>query len=90
VFVVSYPLGDGRHQVVLEGPLELPDTGDHDRDVLAFMQDLNDRLERHVRAHPEQWYWLHRRWKTRPPDAVVGGVDVPDDAGAAPPSGAVR
>ena len=35
--------------------------------VLAFMQDLNDRLERWVRAHPEHWYWVHRRWKTRPP-----------------------
>ncbi len=66
VFVVSYPLGDGRHRVVFEGPLDPPSTGDRERDVLAFMQDLNDRLERHVRAHPEQWYWLHRRWKTRP------------------------
>ena len=69
VFVVSYPLGDGRHRVVIEGPLEVPDTGDRERDVLAFMQDLNGRLERWVREHPEQWYWLHRRWKTRPPSA---------------------
>jgi KDO2-lipid IV(A) lauroyltransferase len=66
VFVLSYPLGDGRHRVVIDGPIEVPRTGDRDRDVLAFMQDLNDRLERWVRAHPEQWYWLHRRWKTRP------------------------
>jgi KDO2-lipid IV(A) lauroyltransferase len=69
LFVLSYPLGDGRHHVVIEGPFEVPRTGDRDRDVLSFMQDLNDRLERWVRAHPEQWYWLHRRWKTRPPDA---------------------
>jgi Kdo2-lipid IVA lauroyltransferase/acyltransferase len=73
IFVVSYPLGDGRHRVVFEGPLDPPQTGDRDRDVLAFMQDLNDRLERYVRAHPEHWYWLHRRWKTRPaPDAPKG------------------
>jgi KDO2-lipid IV(A) lauroyltransferase len=72
VFVLSYPLGDGRHRVVFEGPLEPPRTGDRDRDVLAFMQDLNDRLERFVRAHPEQWYWLHRRWKTRPAAEVKG------------------
>jgi len=67
VFVVSMPLGDGRHRLVMEGPIDPPDTGDRERDALAFMQDLNDRLERHVRAHPEHWYWLHRRWKTRPP-----------------------
>lgn len=66
VFTVSIPLGGGRHRVVIE-PATPPDTGDHDADVLAFMQDLNDRLERWVRAHPEHWYWLHRRWKTRPP-----------------------
>jgi KDO2-lipid IV(A) lauroyltransferase len=82
VFVLSHPLGDGRHRVAFEGPLEPPNTGDRERDVLAFMQDLNDRLERWVRAHPEQWYWLHRRWKTRPaaeappsePPRASGGV----------------
>ncbi len=66
VFVVSVPLGDGRHKVILEGPLSPPDTGDREHDVLAFMQDLNDRLERWIRVYPDRWYWLHRRWKTRP------------------------
>jgi KDO2-lipid IV(A) lauroyltransferase len=66
VFVLSVPLGDGRHKVILEGPLVPPDTGDRERDVLAFMQDLNDRLERWIRVYPDRWYWLHRRWKTRP------------------------
>jgi KDO2-lipid IV(A) lauroyltransferase len=66
VFGLSIPLEDGRHKVVVEGPLTLPDTGDHERDALAFMQDLNDRLERYVRLYPDRWYWLHRRWKTRP------------------------
>jgi KDO2-lipid IV(A) lauroyltransferase len=66
-FALDVPLEDGRHQIVLEGPLEPPDTGDRDADVLAFMQDLNDRLERWIRLYPDRWYWLHRRWKTRPP-----------------------
>jgi KDO2-lipid IV(A) lauroyltransferase len=66
VFTLSVPLADGRHKLVVEGPLEVPRTGDRERDVLAFMQDLNDRLERWVRLHPDHWYWLHRRWKTRP------------------------
>jgi KDO2-lipid IV(A) lauroyltransferase len=70
IFTVAVPLGGGRHKVVIEGPIEMPDTGDRDADVLAFMQDLNDRLERWVRRHPEQWYWLHRRWKTRPPPSA--------------------
>jgi KDO2-lipid IV(A) lauroyltransferase len=66
IFGLSIPMDDGRHKVVVEGPFAVPDTGDRERDVLAFMQDLNDRLERFVRLYPDRWYWLHRRWKTRP------------------------
>ncbi|HET8733071.1 MAG TPA: lysophospholipid acyltransferase family protein [Anaeromyxobacteraceae bacterium] len=66
-FVLDVPQPDGTHRIIVEGPLEPRDTGDREADVLAFMQDLNDRLERWVRLHPEHWYWLHRRWKTRPP-----------------------
>ena len=67
LFMLDVPLPDGRHQIVMEGPLVPPDTGDREADVLAFVQDLNDRLERWVRLYPDRWYWLHRRWKTRPP-----------------------
>jgi KDO2-lipid IV(A) lauroyltransferase len=65
IFILARPLPDGRHRVVIEGPIDPPDTGDWRRDAVAFMQDLNDRLERHVRADPARWYWLHRRWKRR-------------------------
>jgi len=83
VFCLSYPLDDGRHQVVIEGPLEVPDTGDRHADALAFMQDLNDRLERYVRLQPERWYWLHRRWKRR------GPANSTSNANAPPPSTAL-
>ena len=85
VFTLALPLGDGRHRVLFEGPLEVPDTGDRRRDALAFMQDLNDRLERRVREHPEHWYWLHRRWKTRPDGDVDARRGTPfiDRRGAA-------
>ncbi len=82
IFILALPLGGGRHRVLIEGPLEVPDTGDRRRDVLAFMQDLNDRLERRVREHPEHWYWLHRRWKTRPEGEAAGTMRV-DPRGAA-------
>jgi Kdo2-lipid IVA lauroyltransferase/acyltransferase len=65
VFTVAIPLPDGRHRVLIEGPLDVPDTGDKAADDLVFMQALNDRLERRVREHPHCWYWFHRRWKRR-------------------------
>jgi KDO2-lipid IV(A) lauroyltransferase len=68
VFAVAVPEGEGRYRAAIEGPVEPRRSGDRQADVLAFMQELNDRLERHVRAHPDGWYWLHRRWKTRPED----------------------
>jgi len=41
----------------------VPMTGDAARDTAA----LQRKLEEIVRAHPDQWLWIHRRWKTRPP-----------------------
>jgi Kdo2-lipid IVA lauroyltransferase/acyltransferase len=82
VFCLSVPLGDGRHKVVIEGPLFPPDTGDRERDALVFMQDLNDRLELWIRRYPDRWYWLHRRWKRRgdAPAAVPAAALTPEDA----------
>jgi KDO2-lipid IV(A) lauroyltransferase len=44
-------------------PLEI--TGDAARDTQA----LHTQLESVIREYPDQWLWLHRRWKTRPPGA---------------------
>jgi KDO2-lipid IV(A) lauroyltransferase len=35
-------------------------------DVAGDTQRVYDVLERVIREHPDQWLWIHRRWKTRP------------------------
>jgi len=45
---------------LLENP---PRTDDRVADIRAILTDLNRRLEERVREHPEQYFWLHRRWK---------------------------
>ena len=55
-------VGPARFRLVCEEPLDLPDTGDRQADILAVTQAVNDRLERWIRARPEGWLWLHRRW----------------------------
>jgi KDO2-lipid IV(A) lauroyltransferase len=83
LFTVAVPLGDGRHRVTIEGPIPVPDSGDRASDALRFMQALNDRLEHHVRAHPECWYWFHRRWKRRGDAPAATPEAAPIDPGQA-------
>lgn len=50
------------------GPeLHITPTQNHEEDVLAVTQQCNDVLESWIRRYPDQWLWIHRRWKTRPP-----------------------
>lgn len=46
--------------------LEFARTGDAEAEILAATQQCNDVLERWIRRYPDQWLWIHRRWKTRP------------------------
>ncbi len=62
---------DGSHTIILHPPLLAEKTADRDRDFLVTTQRLNAILEDHVRAHPDEWFWLHNRWKTRPPAEKV-------------------
>ncbi len=55
-------LGPARFRIVVERPMELPETGDRAADVAAVTQAMNDWLERWIRARPAEWLWLHRRW----------------------------
>jgi KDO2-lipid IV(A) lauroyltransferase len=41
-------------------------TGDAAQDILANTALFTATIESYVRRYPEQWLWLHRRWKTRP------------------------
>ncbi len=48
--------------------LEIERSGDLEVDVAQLASAYHAVLERAIRAHPEQYFWQHRRWKTRPPE----------------------
>jgi len=49
------------------GPeLAFTKSGDHEADIVSATQQCNDVLESWIRRYPDQWLWIHRRWKTRP------------------------
>lgn len=56
-------LPDHRLQVDLTGPIEMPRGADGRIDVAGAMQAITSIVEGWVREHPEQWLWLHRRWR---------------------------
>ncbi len=62
----TYRRSDGGHQIIIEPPVPLVDTGHPERDVVTNTQSLTSIIERYVRSHPEQWLWVHRRWKSQP------------------------
>ncbi|MDQ2656077.1 MAG: lysophospholipid acyltransferase family protein [Bacteroidota bacterium] len=41
-------------------------TGDEEEDVRQNTQVLTNFIERVIRQHPDQWVWMHERWKTKP------------------------
>lgn len=54
--------GPARFRVSAPAPVPLPQTADRHAAVARIMGDLNRILEEWIRARPEQWLWLHRRW----------------------------
>jgi len=56
---------DGRHRACVLDPLPPPESADKEV-LLRATQAYTTIIEKFVRAHPDQWIWLHRRWRTRP------------------------
>jgi KDO2-lipid IV(A) lauroyltransferase len=56
-----------RFLLKIDEPLSVERTGNDEDDVRRLTQLFTDVVERYVRRYPDQWLWIHRRWKTRPP-----------------------
>jgi len=55
-----------KYRLRFEPPVELVRTGDTERDVFENTQRFAKVIEAIIRKHPDQWVWVHKRWKTRP------------------------
>jgi len=47
-------------------PIYYINTGDKEKDIITLTQKCSDIYEQIIRRHPEQWAWMHRRWKKQP------------------------
>jgi KDO2-lipid IV(A) lauroyltransferase len=68
VIPVVAPWHEERGRYVFHGSsvIELVRTGDHERDVETNTARFTAAIEEQVRNYPDQWLWIHKRWKTRP------------------------
>ena len=69
----------GRFLLKVDPPLSIERTGDEEEDVRRLTQQYTRIVEDYVRRYPDQWLWIHRRWKTRPegePEIYSSARDV--------------
>ena len=64
--VFSWPNPDGSITVRFEPPFSVPVTGDATRDAWVATQLMTGCIEAQIRKDPRWWFWMHRRFKTRP------------------------
>ncbi len=51
-----------RFKMTVYPALDVPLSGDRERDTRVMLTEINRVLEGWIREHPEQWLWIHRRW----------------------------
>jgi len=66
------------HRVVLHR-IAVPSSADREADALAVTAAATAAIEAEIRARPDEWVWMHRRWRTRPGDAEVGSAIAASD-----------
>lgn len=79
LMAISYRAMDGRHHLVFHPPFKLIHTGDRGTDLHANTEQFLQAMEPYVLAHPEQYNWLHPRWRHRP-DGSTWTLSMPYEA----------
>ncbi|SPD73923.1 putative Lipid A biosynthesis lauroyl acyltransferase [uncultured Desulfobacterium sp.] len=58
--------GQFTYHIEVQEPIDLNFTDNKDHDLVINTQKISDIYERIIRRFPEQWVWMHRRWKKQP------------------------
>ncbi len=56
----------GKYRIHFDPPIQLANTGNDEADAVTNTAAFTKKIEEFVRRYPDQWLWVHRRWKTRP------------------------
>jgi KDO2-lipid IV(A) lauroyltransferase len=58
----TFRLENGNYQSIFGEPVQLELTGDHKTDLINVSQQFHTIFEQWLRDHPEQGFWVHRKW----------------------------
>jgi KDO2-lipid IV(A) lauroyltransferase len=71
VLPMHITLQPDRSQLINIGPeVEIQHTDDEEQDLLVNTQRISDTTEQAILRNPEQWVWMHERWKTQPGEEI--------------------
>ena len=65
-FFCVFDRQEKRYKIVRGSLIEPSQTGDRSVDILETTKAYTAEIERMIRQYPDQWLWIHKRWKTRP------------------------
>lgn len=66
LFTLDIRQPNDKHHIYISPPLHLEPSGDTETDVIEYTTLIVKELEKYIQKYPEQWLWLHNRWKTQP------------------------
>ena len=64
--VFSFRRPDGKYEVIFENEVDMAVTEDKQKDIEENTCKFTAIIEKAIHSHPEQWFWFHKRWKTKP------------------------
>lgn len=68
--------GDGHVVELVEIPFR-PDAPDREAEAIRLTAACTSALEQAIRTHPEEWVWMHQRWRSRPPEDTQAAAGAP-------------
>jgi len=71
--VFTTRMSDGKYLMEIGAEVAIRNTGNRDADVRENTQAFTGIIEEHIRKYPEQWFWMHQRWKTKTCQASGNG-----------------
>ena len=58
-------LENGKYRIIIDPPVKLVRSGDIGADIIENTTRFNKIIEKHIRMAPDNWLWVHRRWRIK-------------------------